>query len=76
MICPDSDMKAGFTYAERLRKHVAEQSLQAAGNTLHLTVSIGLTDNAQLSDTEAMLHQADTRLYAAKAAGRNCTVAC
>lgn len=75
VICPDSDRKAGFTYAERLRQHVAKQILQAAGRALHLTVSIGLTDNAQLADTEAMLHQADTRLYAAKDSGRNCTIA-
>ena len=75
VICPDSDVKAGFAYAERLRKHVASQTLQTMGQSLRLTVSIGLTDNAQLENTEAILHQADTRLYAAKAAGRNRTIA-
>lgn len=75
VICPDSDWKAGYTYAERLRKHVEDQPLQAAGIALHLTVSIGLTDNVQLDSKDAMLQQADKRLYAAKAAGRNCTVA-
>ncbi len=74
VICPDSDVKAGFTYAERMRRHVAEQTLKPPGKTLNLTVSIGLTDNAGLADTEGMLHQADLRLYAAKAAGRNCIV--
>ncbi len=74
VICPDSDTTAGFIYAERLRQHVAAQMIHVAGMNLCLTVSIGLTDNAQLVSTEAMLHQADTRLYAAKAAGRNCTV--
>ncbi|MFA6203656.1 MAG: diguanylate cyclase [Gallionella sp.] len=74
VICPDSDLRAGYTYAERLRQHVAAQPIQAQGKSLQLTVSIGLTDNANLDSTEAMLHQADTRLYAAKASGRNCTV--
>ncbi|MCX7193645.1 MAG: diguanylate cyclase [Proteobacteria bacterium] len=75
VICPDSAVKAGFSYAERLRQHVASQTLQAMSKPLRLTVSIGLTDNAGLESPEAMLHQADTRLYAAKAAGRNCTIA-
>jgi len=74
VICPDSDVHAGYTYAERLRRHVAAQPMHAQGKSLQLTVSIGLTDNANLDSTEAMLHQADTRLYAAKASGRNCTV--
>ncbi|ADL55009.1 diguanylate cyclase [Gallionella capsiferriformans] len=74
VICPDSDNKAGFIYAERLRQHVAFQPVLASGKSLRLTVSIGLADNAGLASPEAMMHQADLRLYAAKAAGRNCTI--
>lgn len=76
VICADTDESAGFQYAERLRQQVAAQSLQVHGKTLHLTVSIGLSANAPPGGSvEAMMHQADERLYAAKAAGRNCTIA-
>lgn len=73
VICPDSDAKSGFTYAERLRQQVASEPMKIAGRTLHLTVSIGVTDSTGLASMEEMLHQADTRLYAAKLAGRNRT---
>lgn len=75
VICTDTDEQAGFQYAERLRLHVASQPLQVQDKTLHITVSIGLTANTQLASPEAMMHQADERLYAAKAAGRNRTIA-
>jgi len=74
VICADTDVKAGFQYAERLRQHVASQPLTIQGKTLPLTVSIGLADSLKVASVEAMMHQADERLYAAKAAGRNCTI--
>jgi len=74
VICPDTDSNSGFQYAERLRQFVSAQTLSAQGGKIHFTVSIGLTDNSNLTSSEAMLHQADERLYAAKAAGRNRTV--
>jgi len=74
VICPDTDSSAGFQYAERLRQFVSAQTLSAQGGKIHFTVSIGLTDNTNLTSSEAMLHQADERLYAAKSAGRNRTV--
>lgn len=75
VICIDTDEQAGFHYAERLRQHVASQALQIQDKTLHLTVSIGVSANSGLDNADAMLQQADERLYAAKAAGRNCTIA-
>lgn len=75
VICPDTDDKAGFQLAERLRQHVSSQILLANDNKVQLRVSIGLSDNAGVASKEAMLRQADARLYAAKAAGRNCTIA-
>jgi diguanylate cyclase (GGDEF)-like protein len=74
VICADTDAHAGFQYAERLRQHVASQQLKVEDKTLQVTVSIGIAASAQMESVEAMMHQADERLYAAKAAGRNCTV--
>ncbi len=75
VICIDTDEQAAFNYAERLRLHVASQQLQVQNKTLQLTVSIGVSANSDMKTAEAMLLQADKRLYAAKAAGRNCTIA-
>lgn len=75
VICIDTDEQAGFQSAERLRLQVASQNLQIQDKTLHLTVSIGLSSNTPPKSMEEMLHQADERLYAAKAAGRNRTIA-
>jgi diguanylate cyclase (GGDEF)-like protein len=74
VICPDTDSTAGYQYAERLRHFVSVQTLSEQGGKIHFTISIGLTDNHGLNSAEAMLHQADERLYAAKAGGRNRTV--
>lgn len=75
VICPDTDEAAGFKYAERLRQYVAKRPLSVNGNMLNLEVSIGLADNTKHGSTQAMLHCSDTRLYKAKAQGRNCTIA-
>lgn len=75
VICADTDEQTGFQYAERLRLHVSSQPLKVQEQTLNITVSIGLAASTQASSMEAMMHQADQRLYAAKAAGRNRTIA-
>ena len=74
VICTNTNEQACFQYAERLRQHVATQPLQVQNKTLHITVSIGLSVNSKLKNVEAMMHLADERLYAAKAAGRNRTM--
>jgi two-component system cell cycle response regulator len=75
VICNDTDVQAGFQYAESLRQHVASQFLPIQDKALHLTVSIGLADNTHTESVQTMLHLADDRLYAAKTAGRNRTIA-
>ena len=74
VICSNTNEQACFQYAERLRQHVASQPLHVQDKELHITVSIGLSTNAQLINVEAMMHLADERLYSAKAAGRNCSI--
>jgi len=75
VICSNTDEQACFQYAERLRQQVASQSLEIQNNTLSITVSIGIASNLKQQNVESMMHLADERLYAAKAAGRNCTIA-
>lgn len=75
VICSNTDEKACFQYAERLRMQVAAQPLQIQGKTLPITISIGISANTNQANIESMMHLADERLYKAKSAGRNCTVA-
>lgn len=77
VICPDTDLKAAYQCAERLRLDVAAQSLKLHdGGELKMTVSVGVAkNNASITSLQAILQRADSNLYAAKAAGRNRTVA-
>lgn len=68
------DAAQGFVIAERMRRDIAELTMEIAGMPVRVTVSIGgsLKDRSdQLTDAIA---QADAALYRAKATGRNRTV--
>lgn len=77
VICPDTSRDAAAQCAERLRLNVAAETLPLAdGASLKFTVSIGVAcKDDQTPTLEALLLQADDRLYAAKAGGRNRVVA-
>ena len=78
VICPDVQPEQVFRYAERLRIKVADLlfSDYVSGKKFRLTVSIGgASKTAKMLNAEVLLQLADKRLYAAKEAGRNRTVA-
>ncbi len=61
------------TVAERIREKVAEQEIIAAGQTTHITVSIGVAElTSSYKDVESFIRPADQALYQAKANGKNC----
>ena len=63
---------AAATLAARLRSAVAALRIEADGETLQCTISVGVSLPAhQRSDWEIALRQADDALYAAKQAGRD-----
>jgi diguanylate cyclase (GGDEF)-like protein/PAS domain S-box-containing protein len=69
-ILPGAYPAGAKVFAERVRLKVAQTPLEHAGQTIPITVSIGI---AALSgpDTDAALDRADKALYRAKAGGRN-----
>lgn len=57
---------------ERLRRQVESAKIDAAGETVRMTVSVGIAAReAQMVHAEDLMLAADNALYAAKTAGRN-----
>ncbi|MFM2407318.1 MAG: hypothetical protein RL358_60 [Pseudomonadota bacterium] len=76
VICPDTSSEAAYLCAERLRQNVMSLVIPNEHAAIQVTVSIGVASKAtSISSVEALLGRADQHLYAAKQAGRNCTVA-
>lgn len=77
VMLPDTDAANAAVLAERLRVAVASCLVTDANHCVALTCSIGGATMQPIQELgpEYLLQQADTSLYQAKAAGRNCYVA-
>jgi len=64
VVLPGTELAGGTIFAERIRYTVAR--------TTTLTVSAGVATVCEGDDCKTFLTRADSALYAAKAAGRNC----
>jgi diguanylate cyclase (GGDEF)-like protein len=75
VLSPSVDADDLLTLAERIRAAIERTSFFIAGERYHLTVSIGaaIADNGE-PDLMAARRRADTALYEAKRAGRNCVM--
>jgi two-component system cell cycle response regulator len=72
MVLPETSGENAVAACERLRKTVADHQFSYDGRAIPVTVSIGVAVNGPDADTpERLLRAADTRLYQAKADGRN-----
>lgn len=73
VICPDTNLAAGLTCAERVRRAVAALRF-TFGRACHCgSVSIGVAvRDADTLDIEALIRRADEGAYLAKQRGRNC----
>ncbi len=75
-VLPDTGLEAGRRAAERLRRGVAERAaVPVPGGRVDVTASFGVATLAELGSevsVNALVALADSRLYEAKAAGRNC----
>jgi diguanylate cyclase (GGDEF)-like protein len=72
VLLPDTGWQGAITLAERMRRHVDEDTF-AGAHEIPLTISIGIalargTDDVRASD---LLEEADRSLYRAKSSGRN-----
>ncbi len=73
VLLPEIALPAARGLAERLRLRFAEQSIvNALGETIQCTVSIGVAELKPGDNESTLLRQADEACYVAKRRGRNC----
>lgn len=74
VVLNNCDPAFAFARAEEIRNTVAQRPVQTSTGPVPLTMSLGLLLSHEwgMRSVEELLHEADTALYAAKAAGRNC----
>lgn len=72
LILEDSDTQEGLEVAERIRKNISDDAIHSGENRIRLSVSLGLTTAGEGDTVNSLIERADTALYVAKAAGRNC----
>ncbi|MEO7108533.1 MAG: diguanylate cyclase [Rhodoferax sp.] len=75
MVLTDTALEGAMVTAERVRQRVEQLLFPSIAPDLHITVSIGVAEHVRRADSAATLQRADDALYAAKAAGRNRSVA-
>jgi len=76
LICPGTDLEAGKTYAERIRKSFATTVFNVGQNKFPLTISVGVAErNQSMSSFNDLIKAADKALYLSKQQGRNRVVA-
>lgn len=76
-VLPSTRLEDAALLAERFRERVAETPIPIPGSEpTHLTISLGVAqwDNENMEGPTSLIRQADSAMYAAKAAGRNRTM--
>ena len=75
ILMPETDQSDAFLAATRLKNQVEYEEVPYPGGTVSITISIGVAVGTQdLPNLDDLLENADTALYAAKQAGRNCVM--
>jgi diguanylate cyclase len=72
VLAAECDLSAGCKLAELVRKAVCESRYQLGGQTVPLSVSVGLATARPDDDSVTLVRRADEALYCAKRNGRNC----
>src|SRR5690606_37222305 len=73
VIMPQTGAQGAVAQAERIRRKIGELPFGEANNAIRVTVSIGagVLQHGVMQDCEALIREADSALYDAKAAGKN-----
>ena len=73
IVLPEIDAEGAFQVSEKLREFIAAHEFSFAGESIKVTVSLGIrsTQDSDKPDVNAFIGDADARLYEAKQGGRN-----
>jgi diguanylate cyclase (GGDEF)-like protein len=74
IVMPGCNEAAALRLIERVRERIAGEPIQFPGGAVSITMSFGVcsTGREEPANVDAVLRAADTALYEAKKAGRNC----
>ena len=72
LIFPETSVQVAQQVAERIRQHIASTPIHLPDHSIPITISIGLTHFNSDDTLESLVQRADSAMYAAKQAGRNC----
>ncbi len=72
LLCfPDTELSGACAHCDELRRIVEQENWSSIKPGIKTTVSIGVVQRTKNTELPELLHQADTKLYAAKHQGRN-----
>lgn len=71
-VLQDTPLEIAIQIAERVRSRVGAHPFNIHDLSLRVTISQGVAQAHAGDSVESLIHRADTALYAAKAAGRDC----
>lgn len=74
LLLPETNATEATAFAERLRELLSAQQIRYGDKRLHVSASFGIAER-RVSDSsiDQLIERADSALYQAKHAGRNCT---
>ncbi len=72
ILLPNTSLREASAVAERLRKKVEEATINSDGNSIKVTISLGLAQSRPADGPDDIVKRADKSLYLAKDSGKNC----
>lgn len=74
IVLMETEPDTAISISERIRSRIEALSIHTGKETVHITISIGLTFFREGDDISTVSKRSDEALYAAKENGRNCVV--
>ncbi|CAB9493709.1 ligand-binding sensor domain-containing diguanylate cyclase [Alteromonas macleodii] len=74
ILLPSLNIQEAYWVAEKLRKSVAEQVVEAPPHSVSVTITCGVADTKDYDSVDACIHAVDKKLYVGKESGRNAVV--